>query len=269
MICVCFCDLILFKDNQSKETESVESHCTMDTWLILYCIWLYPTTEHDHSFFWLISELAPRRHLSDHRCILARSRVAIVNLLATLWGWGCSLGIANDATAVWPGVKGLREQCSRYIKIMFSALALGGRSWLWPGFNCAAWPTHGSCRTAKRAPEQDRARGQQWGWTIRAQSEGGEGGRGHFIQFEFHLIFLWRLFCSLQPAASPASGRVLNRNRPWFFVWLARRPDVPPPVSRSSIEQTLLKSADDEDVEKWLMRRHPAATLCVRAHRRL
>lgn len=269
MIFLCFYEVILFKDKQSKETESVESHCTMDTWLILYCIWLYPTTEHDHSFFWLISELAPRRHLSDHRCILARSRVAIVNLLATLWGWGCPLGIANDATAVWPGVKGLREQCSRYIKIMFSALALGGRSWLWPGFNCAAWPTQ---RQLQNRAESSRAR-QSTGATMRMDDKstvrGRRGGRGHFIQFEFHLILLWRLFCSLQPAASPASGCVLNRNRPWFFVCLARRPDVPPPVSRSSIEQTLLKSADDEDVEEWLMRRHPAATLCVRAHRRL
>lgn len=142
---------------------------------------------------------------------------------------------------------------------MFSALALGGRSWLWLGFNCAAWAT-------QRQLQQSSRERQSTGATMRMRGEG-----GLFIQFEFHLIFLWRLFCSLQqPASSPASGCVLNHNPdPDSLSGLAGRPDVPPPVSRSSIEQTLLKSADDEDVEKWLMRRHPAATLCVRAQRRL
>lgn len=227
MIFLCFCDLILFKDNISKETESVESHCTMDTWLILYCIWLYPTTEHDHSFFWLISELAPRRHLSDHRCILARSWVAIVNLLATLWGWGCPLGIANDATAVWPGVKGLREQCSRYIKIMFSALALGGRSWLWPGFNCAAWPTQ---RQLQNSAESSRAR-QSTGATMRMDDKSTVRGRrrGKRTVHSVRVSFDISVASILQFAASSvASIRLRPKPQPTLILCLAgqasRRP---------------------------------------------
>lgn len=224
---VCFSDMILIKDNPSNETESVESRCTMDTCIILYSIWLYPTTEHDHSFFRLISKLEPWRHLSDHRCILARSRVAIVNLLATLRGWRCPPGIANDATAVWPGVKGLREQCSRYIKIMFSALALGGRSWLCPGFNCAAWPTQ---RQLQNSTESSIAR-QSTGATMRMDDKSTvrEWRRGRRTLHSVRVSFDISVASILQFAAnSVASIRLRPKPQPTLILCLAgqasRRP---------------------------------------------
>lgn len=219
MVCFCFSNMIFFKDNASNETESVESPRTMDTCIILYCIWLYPTTEHD-LFFWLISKLAPWRHLSDHRCILARSRVTIVNLLATLWGWGCPPGIANDATAVWPGVKGLREQCSRYIKIMFSALALGGRSWLCPGFNCTAWPTQ---RQLQNSTESFRAR-QSTGATMRMDDKSTVRGRrrGRRTLHSVRVSFDISVASILQFAASSvASIRLRPKPQPTLILCLA------------------------------------------------
>lgn len=80
-------------------------------------------------------------------------------------------------------------------------------------------------------------------------------------QFKFHLIFVASIL------QSPA---VLNHNDPdlhilrhcldlclSFFSCFA--------VYQTSISIEQLLKSEDEDVEKWLMRRHPAAMLCVRA----
>lgn len=94
--------------------------------------------------------------------VLHDPAVGVVYLWSLLWN---SRSMAMDRQR--RNCKGghgqrLREQCSRYIKIMFSALALGGRSW--PGFNCAGGSGHTTAAVpATMRTDRDRDRDSERG----------------------------------------------------------------------------------------------------------
>lgn len=111
-----------------------------------------------------------------------------------------------------PGEKGLREQCSRYIKIMFSALALGGRSWLWAGFNCAAWAT-------QRQLQQSSRERHSTGATMRMGDKKSRRWRTlHSVRVSFDISVASILQFAAASSVASIRLRPKPQSRPWFFV---------------------------------------------------
>lgn len=98
---------------------------------------------------------------------------------------------------------------------MFSALALGGRSWLWLGFNCAAWAT-------QRQLQQSSRERQSTGATMRMGDKKRRGRTLHSVRVSFDISVASIL--QFAAASIVASIRLCPKpqSRPWFFVWSGR-----------------------------------------------
>lgn len=94
-----------------------------------------------------------------------------------------------------------------------------------PGSIAQRGPHNGSCRTVQRAPEQDRARGKQWGWRITVRGRMRRKRTLHSVRVSFDIS----VASILQFAASSvASIRLPSKPQPTLILCLAgqasRRP---------------------------------------------